>query len=283
MATITFDVAGLRVRIAGEAAALQGEFARLADGSMGPGADEGADMVLSLETATEVRPGQSLRVGCGNGEVWFSMSGAECRFTPAAGAGRLLIVPDVTVLEYVLKIVCSTLLTMSGGGIFHAACVSRCGRGYVFAGPHGAGKTTIANAIAAAGSADVLDDENAAVRREPDGAYYLYPVPAWAASGNKNRVPRSVARAEAPKTRLEAFFTVSHDSETGIETAAPADRARDLFQNMIYLLPEKAILESAVGFCGELQRDVISARLRVALKDMECLWNVIDGYESAKI
>ncbi len=284
MAAITVELAGIGVRIAGDASPLLEEFAHAARVSAGGGASGAADMEIVMETAAEVRPGQGLQVNCGGGETRFSMSGVECGFAPATGEGRLLIVPDATVLEYALKIVCSTLLVESGGGMFHAACVSRNGGGYVFAGPHGAGKTTIAKAVAAAGSTDVLDDENAAVRRGPDGTYYLYPVPAWAASGNKARPGSSGALGKAArKTELAACFVIAHGDETEIETAAPAGRAMDLFENMIYLLPEKTILESAVRFCGELQRDVRSARLRIALKDMERLWDVIDGYEAAEI
>jgi hypothetical protein len=245
-------------------------------------ADREPVIEIAVEIAVEVRAGQGLEVKRGPcGMVEFSMSGVDCRLEPSEGKGRLAIVADRSVFEYALKVIYSTLLLSRGGGIFHAAGLVRKGEGYLFAGSHGAGKSTIA--AAAPGGAEVLGDENIAVRKAGDGRYWMYSLPRWALGGAGG----AISAGGGPKAPLAACFILSHGAGSGIaaefDASGAADRARRLFENMIYLLPEKAILESAMKFADELQKAAPTAGLRYSLDEMEHIWDAIAGYLGKKI
>jgi hypothetical protein len=235
-------------------------------------------MEIRVETAGGIRAAQGLEVSCARGGlIEFSMHGVECRLDTQAGRGRLLIAPDISALEYALKMIYSVLLIGRGGGIFHAACLEWAGGGYMFAGPHGAGKSTIAGC--APGGAIILGDENVAVRRREGGDYMIYSLPRWAVGGGGG----AVIPAAPLKAPLAACFVISHGRETEFEHSTPAGRVRLLFENLIYLPPEKDILETALKFVEELQRGVVTAGLRLALDDMEDLKDAVFGYLGKEI
>ncbi len=73
------------------------------------------------------------------------------------------------------------------GLLIHGAGIVLDDAGYLFAGPSGAGKTTVAGL--AAGVGQVLCDENLVVRLEGDGAV-LYSTPFWGQSTPAERVRR---------------------------------------------------------------------------------------------
>lgn len=80
-----------------------------------------------------------------------------------------------TVLENVLRPLVARRLLLSGGLLVHSAAVGLDGRGYLFAGESGAGKSTMARLALAAGHPVLSDDLNAIV---PDGdSFRLVPLP----------------------------------------------------------------------------------------------------------
>ena len=61
----------------------------------------------------------------------------------------------------------------------------------------------------------------------------------------------------------------------------PGDRGlifRQLFENLVFLLPEKGTLEAGMDFADNLYRSVRTAGLRLSLKDKDRFWELIDGY-----
>jgi len=80
-----------------------------------------------------------------------------------------------SMVENVLRPLVARRLLASGGLLLHSAAVSVGGRGVVFAGQSGAGKSTIASLALAAGHPVLSDDLNALV---PDGdGFTLMPLP----------------------------------------------------------------------------------------------------------
>jgi hypothetical protein len=77
-------------------------------------------------------------------------------------------------LDTVLRIVHSLVLADQGGFLLHASSALRSGRGFLFAGISGAGKTTVARLAPA--DATVLTDEISYIRRHGDG-YRAYGTP----------------------------------------------------------------------------------------------------------
>jgi hypothetical protein len=270
---VIIEIAGVGVKLVSGA----GDFLSTLDLPQGDGG-EATVMEIEIETAREVRAGQGLQVNAGPGGLLeFSMSGVECRLEPAVGRGRLAVIADKSVFEYAMKIVFSALLLARGGGIFHAAGLVHGGEGYLFAGAHEAGKSTIA--AGAPGGAEVLGDENVAVRKAVGGGYWIYAMPRWAIGGAGG----AVAARPGRKAPLAACFILSHGAETTFDSGTPAGRARLLFENLIYLPPEKTILETAMKFADELQRTVPAAGLRLYLNDMERLWDVVARFMGKEI
>lgn len=101
------------------------------------------------------------------------------------------------------------------GLLIHGAGIVLDGAGYLFAGPSGAGKTTVAGL--AAGVGEVLSDENVVVRLAEDGAQ-LYSTPFWGQSTPPERV-RRVNRC-AP---LAGIYLLEHAADFTLTPLRPAE------------------------------------------------------------
>lgn len=80
-----------------------------------------------------------------------------------------------------LYLLTSLMAVLQGGCLFHGAGVAYKGKGFLFVGPSGAGKTTIASLLE---EVDVLSDEAVGVRME-EGYYTLFATPFGARYGEK--------------------------------------------------------------------------------------------------
>lgn len=282
-AELTFEIAGLAARVVSEDAAFMEKAA--AELGRPPSGAARAALDISLETAESVTPGKELEVTSigGGGAVEFGMHGVFCRADFTRGAAELRIYPDASALVYVLKVLFSALLLRNGGGLFHAAGLARDGRGWLFAGPPGAGKSTVAGFSGAGAGCAVLNDEITAVRRLADGRFHVFAMPKWA-GGSGNSGNKDFAAGLPPSFPLEACFILSHGGDVSLfHSSIASDRTAWLFDNISYMLPEKGVIDSALRFAEELQRDVRTARLEFALHDGERFWEVIDGYMGKKV
>lgn len=79
------------------------------------------------------------------------------------------------VFDYFLRVVFSILSPAKGGFIFHSAVVRREGRGFVFYGVSGSGKSTVARL---SGVNSVLNDDLNYLKKGKDG-WYAYSTPFW--------------------------------------------------------------------------------------------------------
>jgi hypothetical protein len=78
-------------------------------------------------------------------------------------------------LSSVVRIACALAMPRLGGLLLHASSVVSAGRAFLFPGPSGAGKTTLARLGL---PRDVLSDEISAVR-PIDGRFICFPTPFW--------------------------------------------------------------------------------------------------------
>lgn len=122
-------------------------------------------------------------------------------------------------LTYILM---QALPRQHDGLLIHGAGVVLNGRGYLFAGPSGAGKTTIADLARDEG--EVLSDENVAVRLTPDGAI-LFSTPFWGHSTPPEQVQR--INRFVP---LAGIYLLSHAPAFSLTPLRPAEAVAALLQ-----------------------------------------------------
>ncbi len=124
------------------------------------------------------------------GEVFVRVDGRY------SGAGRYP-------LEFPLEVVLFPgLLAHLGGAVLHAAGAIKDGRGFVFAGRSGAGKTTLAALLGAHGW-DILNDERVIVRADGDRVT-VFGTP-W---------PGDLGRVSARSAPLAGIFLLEHAPTT---------------------------------------------------------------------
>ena len=144
--------------------------------------------------------------------------------------------------DSVLRIVHTLLLSREHGFLLHASSVVRNGRAYLFTGPSGAGKTTIARLAPA--DAVVLTDEISYVRRV-GGRYMAYGTP-FAGELSDSGEPVS-----AP---IAAVFGLAWASDPIRDPLTAGAAVRILMRNMLFFAADPALtghlLETACDFAG---------------------------------
>jgi hypothetical protein len=169
-------------------------------------------------------------------------TGAVTRFQVAAYAGSIdldnqqafVSTPNearaASAIERVLSYVCMQMLPRQHHALWlHASGVVLDGSGYVFFGPSGAGKTTLARL--ARDRAEILSDENVIVRCGEDGPQ-LISTPFWGHS-----TPVELIRRMRRTVPLRALFALRHTPDFQLHTLSAAEAVVAL------LLTEKVATE----------------------------------------
>ncbi|HOO57278.1 MAG TPA: hypothetical protein PLN69_10670 [bacterium] len=263
------EIAGIHVLISAPGDNLPGRFS----GICAAGEPANPALTIDYRVAESVNPGSGISTSGTPGSLSFDIQGISCELDLAERKGKLVTVNDDTVLEYALKVAFQWLLIHECGSIIHAAGLIKGKRGYAFAGPPGAGKSTLASL--APGEPDIVNDEHVAIIREDDSVT-LHPLPAWA-SPDRNPAP-------PPPAPLSAFFAIAHgESESMITGVTAAEQTRRIFENMVFLPPEINSLGAAMDTADRIRKIIPVARLDFALPDRENLWNGIEQYLENKI
>lgn len=138
----------------------------------------------------------------GSAEFVYTLDDASVSLNSAAAHFRG--VRHEYALDSLIRVLLSVLLLPRRGFLLHAATVVREGRGYVFTGRSGAGKSTVAS-LSPPGS--VLTDEISLLRFS-DGEWHAYGTPFWGefrAEGSNRQVPLAgiYSLVQAPEDRVE--------------------------------------------------------------------------------
>ena len=223
-------------------------------------ADVAPELVLSLRRDPTFAGGPLLpearRAGPGVQELGYY--GWRATWDEVAGTidGRLASpsppMLDRKRVESLTRSVLGQRLLAVGGLSMHGAAMVRDGKGYLFVGPRGAGKTTVVRRWP---GERVLGDDHAIVVRE-GASWRLYGTP------YTGREKTPCVAGDAP---LAAILLLGKSSETRSRGATAAEAFRALVQQVIHIGREPDDTRRVVSLLEALVQSVPISRLEVSL------------------
>ena len=159
--------------------------------------------------------------------------------------GEVILSNEVTTedpLEYPLdELLVASILARGGGVELHGCGIVVDGRGYLFVGQSGAGKTTTARVWLAEMTATILSDDRIIVRKSPDG-FRMYGTP-WHGEAE------ICVADDAP---LHGIFLLQQAPTTAIREIDPAAAVARLFGCSFPLFYDPESISFALTLFGEL-------------------------------
>ena len=204
-----------------------------------------------------------------DGTVRLWRQDLDIEWRPATSELRATIWAQPHAVSAMLRIACSLVMPRLGGLLLHASSVVSAGRAFLFPGPSGAGKTTLARLAL---PRDVLSDEISAVR-PVGGRYTCFPTPFWG-----EMKPR-------PPVLPAPLLAIGLPRKADSTKLAPISRARSLERLLGCALSfgatadeKRAVIDSAAA----LAERVLSFDVHFSLdQDPWCLLDAIDPLPSA--
>ena len=162
---------------------------------------------------------------------------------------------DPTGLVTTVRTALSARLPLEGGVLVHAAALERRGRGFLFFGPSGIGKSTLAQRS----PWRVLSDELAAVLPRRGQA-------APRVSGAAFAGPTSVDRTSAPEPPLACLVELAQGPRFHLERLARGTALRRLLGSIV-VPPGPPLWSAALKVAGDLVRDTPCYRMEWSLAE----------------
>jgi hypothetical protein len=163
----------------------------------------------------------------------------EGTLDPATRRGRLVTRAALGPIDAMLRAALSLALVEHDGVVLHAAGVVREGRAFVFAGPSGAGKTTVGRALGNAPGGVLLADELVVLRLDGDGVI-AGGTPFWTGTA-----------AAAP---LAGLFLLERGGAPGVRLLEPARGVPALWRELGRYLPLPDLERRCFAILGEVLR-----------------------------
>ncbi|HEY4818206.1 MAG TPA: hypothetical protein VIH67_12300 [Candidatus Acidoferrum sp.] len=146
------------------------------------------------------------------------------------GCGKVRQSANPYSLDSILRILHTLVLAHQGGFLLHASSAVRNGRAFLFFGPSGAGKTTIARL--APSDAALLTDEISYVRKEQSG-YFAHGTPFTGELG------RSGENISAPIAGLYYLVQAPRNNLTALK---PAEAVRVLLESVLFFAEDPELV-----------------------------------------
>jgi len=218
------------------------------------------DLELSQPFADE-RLDDDVQVWSDSDTWYFQRGDFYAELDARARRGRMLHLPNPYCVDAVLRILHTLILARSGGFLLHASSAIRQGRGFLFSGISGAGKTTIASL--APPDVTLLTDEVSYVCRE-NGAYRAYGTPF------AGELATLGANQVAP---IAALYLLEKAPHNRIEAVSPADAIRALLRNTLFFAHDPALVDQLFkSACQFVERVPVS---RLAFVPDARVWEFI--------
>jgi hypothetical protein len=152
-------------------------------------------------------------------------------------------------IDSVIRIVHTLALAPGHGFLLHAASAIRAGSSFIFAGPSGAGKTTMASL--APRDANLLSDEVSCIRK-CDAGFIAAGTPFTGELG------RSGENISAP---VKALFFLRHATENRITRLPDAEAVRMLMRNILFFAGDASLVARVFDLACEFISSVPAFRL----------------------
>ncbi len=165
--------------------------------------------------------------------------------------------------ENFLRVLFAWLCLDQQGLLIHASGVISQGKGYVFMGASGSGKTTAARLSL---HRTVLSDDMVIVKKEGE-RFYLYGVPF---QGDFPEAQRTNASAE-----LHRIFALAKDSDHFVSPLGVAEAVARLTACVPFVMSQPANAQKVIHICEELGKQVPIRELH--FRPDARFWEVIDG------
>jgi hypothetical protein len=181
-----------------------------------------------------------------------------------AGRGLVEMAPNANI-ENLLRAIYAWLCLKHDALLLHAAGIVRCGLGYVFFGPSGAGKTTAS--LLAAETSDVVSDDLVVLRCNKRDCR-LFGVPF---KGEFSDAPR--VNMQAP---LRGMYRLRQDTSHFLEPLSHGMAVAELVASSPFVVRELSLSDTLIAMCDRLAKMVSVQDLHFRRDDE--FWKVIDGY-----